>query len=167
MWGLMWVACQSASLTAALQRTISMSSCAWPDSRVMSTMAVWLALDSRRSHTSDRVSRVLQASRDPSPIVTQPAGRHSASKLTFVYISSDEVDIGELFCCDRHYSPVNRLPRPNAASEELDLELDQDTHERISGDGLVFQAGHSSQCQHARTLRSDLSGWHQLWSQTR
>jgi hypothetical protein len=93
--------CQAASLTAALQRTISMSSCAWPDIRVMSTMAAWLAPDPRRSHMSGRVSRVLQASRDPSPIVTQPAGRHSASKLTFVYISLEEVDIGELFCCDK------------------------------------------------------------------
>jgi hypothetical protein len=45
---------------------------------------------------SGRVSRVMHASPDPSPIVTQPAGRHPALKPTFVYISSEEVDIGEL-----------------------------------------------------------------------
>jgi hypothetical protein len=81
---------------------------------------------------SGRVSRVLQASRDPSPIVTQPAGRHSASKLTIVYISSEEVDIGEshatiditVLTIVRHLRMLIR---------RIDLKLDQDTHGCISG----------------------------------
>jgi hypothetical protein len=154
--------CQSASLTAALQRTISMSSSAWPDSRVMSTVACSRLQTQPRSHASERMSRVLQASRDPSPIVTQPAGRHSAAKLTFVYASSEVVDIGELSvainvdlfsatveCCFEDF-------RSGTCSRHSRMHL----RPRSSPPSRSFFA------QHARILRSDLSGWHQVWSQT-